>query len=376
MSSESGPPSNAELAEALAPFLAANQVVVKPVSTLSLVYFIYGFYVALFGFCLHTLTRPDKKGERSNRKLHLGWVVSLFLLASTTVVFHTVFHIHDSLIGFAAAKTNDYEPFIDYLNGDKVNYADFVTENLNAIVINIFAESMLIHRCYIIWNSNKFVAIPLIFISFAMNAIGFASTVLGNIGYQAAGTSPSKLRIFLLGNEINNAYAITSAVFNSILTLLTAGRIWWITRQARSMMGEQIDHTYRAIVAIILESGLLYPITQVINIILQYKVDVYARGLSPVDLSAIPIQAAGIAPTLIIVRAAIGKSVESVNQIVSTLRCAEGAGDDGGVNGREGPFNRGREYEKSGIHMSDIDLESTQSDLAAGRTNGLGNGTM
>ncbi|KAK1220468.1 hypothetical protein PQX77_016761 [Marasmius sp. AFHP31] len=257
MSSESGTPSDTELAEALAPFLAVNQVVVKPVSTLSLVYFIYGFYAALFSFCLHTLTRPEKKGERSNRKCHLGWVVSLFLLASTTVVFYTVFHIHDSLFGFAAVKTKDYEPFIDYLNGDRVNYADF-----------------------------------------------------------------------------------------------------------RSHM---VDNTL---------------------------VDVYAKGLSPVDLSTIPIQAAvcpafirrpqsltllreqGIAPTLIIVRTAIGKSVESVNQVVSTLRFAEGAGGDGDTNGRGGQLNRGRNCEKSDIHSSDLDLESTQSDLAAGRANGLRDGTM
>ncbi|KAL0575087.1 hypothetical protein V5O48_006878, partial [Marasmius crinis-equi] len=51
-------------------------------------------------------------------------------------------------------------------------------------------------------------------------------------------------------NDINNGAWVAAAVFNFTLTLTAAGRIWWVSRNARKDMGKQIRSRYTTIVAI------------------------------------------------------------------------------------------------------------------------------
>ncbi|KAK7032485.1 hypothetical protein VNI00_013053 [Paramarasmius palmivorus] len=103
-----------------------------------------------------------------------------------------------------------------------------------------------------------------------------------------------------------------------------AGRIWWITRQARQLMGQRINSKYRTIIAIILESGSIYPTSIIVYLIIANTLYyTNTAGILPIDLYPVVWQAAGIAPTLIIVRAGSGKSVETVDQVVSTLHFAD-----------------------------------------------------
>ncbi|KAJ8092929.1 hypothetical protein PM082_023565 [Marasmius tenuissimus] len=106
-----------------------------------------------------------------------------------------------------------------------------------------------------------------------------------------------------------------------MLTFMTGGRIWWITRQARKSLGKPIQRYYKTIVAVIIESGILYAGTLLISVVVDLSSDPKTRYL-PFELSVIPVLLSGLAPTLIIVRAAHGKTVDSVEQMisVSTIR--------------------------------------------------------
>ncbi|EEB95138.1 hypothetical protein MPER_05941 [Moniliophthora perniciosa FA553] len=97
---------------------------------------------------------------------------------------------------------------------------------------------------------------------------------------------------------------------NIILTLLTASRIWWISREARKHMGPAIKTKYNTIVVIILESGILYPIFVTTGVIFNLLADPDSYGSAPFSFSIVRSQVAGIAPTLIIIRAARGKTFE------------------------------------------------------------------
>ncbi|KAL0580561.1 hypothetical protein V5O48_001472 [Marasmius crinis-equi] len=114
---------------------------------------------------------------------------------------------------------------------------------------------------------------------------------------------PEHVALLLRGNNINNGYLIANVVFNSLLTVLTAGRIYIISREAKKYLDQSISTTYNTIVAVIAGP------TQ--------TMDPDNQSLLPVDLSPLFMQAAGIAPTLIIVRALQGKTTDSVNQVVS-----------------------------------------------------------
>ncbi|KAL0573281.1 hypothetical protein V5O48_008674 [Marasmius crinis-equi] len=152
---------------------------------------------------------------------------------------------------------------------------------------------------------------------------------------------PYKWQMYLEGNTVNTAYGIANAVFNAILSLLTASRIWWITRQACRIMGSATSKKYNNIVAVILESGIIYPAVIIASTLVTFLVDPLHTGLVTIDFPLFITQAAvsyaihpeitsthfleqGIAPTLIIVRAALGKNVESVQQMVTTIQFRQG----------------------------------------------------
>ncbi|KAL0568829.1 hypothetical protein V5O48_013149 [Marasmius crinis-equi] len=102
---------------------------------------------------------------------------------------------------------------------------------------------------------------------------------------------------------------------------MTAGRIWWISRDARKEMATQVSSRYTTIAAMIIESGFLYSTTLlVLYIYLLVKVEI----LTPFDPSVIVTQLSGLAPTLLTVRVAYINSPDSLpqSQKVSTLAFA------------------------------------------------------
>ncbi|KAF9254074.1 hypothetical protein L218DRAFT_833520, partial [Marasmius fiardii PR-910] len=87
-------------------------------------------------------------------------------------------------------------------------------------------------------------------------------------------------------------------------------RIWWISRQARSLMGQATDAKYKSIVAIIIESGVLYAACLVSDVALEFALDPGSNGMVPFDFGPVVTLMSGLAPTLIIVRVTHGKSVD------------------------------------------------------------------
>ncbi|KAJ8077845.1 hypothetical protein PM082_002285 [Marasmius tenuissimus] len=184
--------------------------------------------------------------------------------------------------------------------------------------------------------------------------------MVGYLRHDKGKTAWESRYLFVTANNIGVGWAIANAVFNSVLSALTGqsvstlqhlrptssegstpftvgGRIWWISREARRHMGATTHSRYKAIVAAIIESGLLYPTTLIASMLITSILDPESRGTIPVDLGKVanmmsvgdsyhclePVQnilsmtSQGLAPTLIIVRVAYGKSVDSVQQMIS-----------------------------------------------------------
>ncbi|KAG7098091.1 hypothetical protein E1B28_000065 [Marasmius oreades] len=308
--------------EELAPFLSTRQIIVHPISTLSAMFLVYGFYILLFGIAVRSLARQL---HRPNRKLFLCWTITLFALMTILVIIQAWSLIRQSIIDFDAAKSKDYLPLIWYNAHDMVKVAHFTILNVLPVLQNFITDTMLIHRCYVIWNSRQQIGIPLILVSAVINAIGLASTIMGAV----AGSNmdvDSNVRIYQIGNNINSGYFLANMSFNGFLTLLTAGRIWYVTHEARSIIGGNVSKRYKTIVAIILESGILYPSVQLVQTIINYAYDPDAQGSIPFDISPLCVQAAGIAPTLIITRLAKGKAMDTFqgDMAHSTMHFAPG----------------------------------------------------
>ncbi|KAF9269336.1 hypothetical protein L218DRAFT_953902 [Marasmius fiardii PR-910] len=130
----------------------------------------------------------------------------------------------------------------------------------------------------------------------------------------------------MTASAIDHGVTIAIGVFQIILAFLTGGRIWSISRQARELMGRSsnANKKHTAIVAIIIESGSLYACALFTFSVVEFTLNSDGRGEVPFGLETIVMLISGIAPTLIIVRVAYGKTVDSVHQMVSTLHFADG----------------------------------------------------
>ncbi|KAJ8077834.1 hypothetical protein PM082_002274 [Marasmius tenuissimus] len=308
--------SSDELEEFVGPFITVQEVVVAPIATLSTMFVVYGMYTIIFGLCMQVLHR--RKTAKSG--LYLTCTISLFVLANIYVWAAVWGMARQTILYFRAAKTRDYEPLAEYLVHDNTKIIWAGLTNLSGYFMNVVADIMLIHRCYVLWGSKKIFLYGLALVAFVINGIGLAICIMVPVGLGV----PSKRDIFLVANTIGGGWSIASAVFNGLLSLLTAGRIWWVSREARQQMGAQVNARYKAIVAAILESGILYPTTVIAAMIIVTVLDPNNYGTMPIDLAVVSTMMSGLAPTLIIVRVAHGKPVESVEQVMSIRFAARG----------------------------------------------------
>ncbi|ESK84182.1 hypothetical protein Moror_16985 [Moniliophthora roreri MCA 2997] len=336
--------------EELATLLSARLVIVWPITSLSITYFVYGFYVLLFGTCVYMMRGHQHGNERLDWNLYLSLTVALFVFSTAFVVVYTTDMIYVSITLFTALKTQEYEPLVDLIaHSIEQTIAPFF-EGLLSVLLNITAECMLIHRCYLIWGSKRRIAIPLIVASVLTNVLGVIGTALYSFGLSDR-TNHSKLTLYDIGKTITAAYETASPAINSILTLLTAGRILWIHRQVRvHNVHTTSDKLIRSVSRIIVESGSLYPIFSIVALITANTATIDAI---PFDFSPLVILSAGISPTLIMVRAKLGKNVESLQDQISGIRFTSRPAP------REGTttVSQAQVYPLGNLNMAAVELE-------------------
>ncbi|THU81271.1 hypothetical protein K435DRAFT_972404 [Dendrothele bispora CBS 962.96] len=297
----------------LEPFLSVEASITEPLSTLSLMFFIYGIYVMIFGQCMRALYRSP---NRPNTRFYLIGSVTLFVLGTIRNVAEAWLIARQAVMYHKAARTGVTDELVGYLvNGDTIQVVQVAILDILQIALNVTADSMLIHRCYVIWGSQKRIGLPLIILSFMINGLGLAINLI-----DIAETSHRELSYLRpIDLTMSNVFDISNAVVNSFLTLMTAGRIWWISRQARPMLETERVKKYNTIVAVILESGIIYPLALIIDACVVFTVDSSINGVVPIVTTPLVWQAAGIAPTLIIARARSENSFDSsVGQILSS----------------------------------------------------------
>ncbi|TFK97974.1 hypothetical protein BDV98DRAFT_607234 [Pterulicium gracile] len=161
---------------------------------------------------------------------------------------------------------------------------------------SLLADIVLIYRCYIIWDCRwKIIALPC--------AVFGASGVCGYIS--ASRMSLAKHGSDLFAPEIApwlKAGGALTVVTNISVTTMIAGRIWWVSRNARNVLPGCYRAKHNRVIAVIIESGGIYSFTLIIFTSLmrigsQNKIRIVYQALA---------QLAGITPTLIIVRMGLG----------------------------------------------------------------------
>ncbi|KAJ7783978.1 hypothetical protein DFH07DRAFT_789743 [Mycena maculata] len=170
----------------------------------------------------------------------------------------------------------------------------YIVDDFLLVTNNLVTDSLFIYRCFIVWNHNIRIAVIPILLLLTTTVIGYLSV------YEDEYVISSHYLDFRVA-------FIMSVVTNVALMALTAGRIWWIRRDACVLLESASVRMYTTVIAIILESGALYCISVLIYVI-SISVLNQDNDMIAVFRAAMP-QIMNIAPTLIIVRVGLGHGV-------------------------------------------------------------------
>ncbi|ESK91673.1 hypothetical protein Moror_10719 [Moniliophthora roreri MCA 2997] len=276
--------------------LTASTSVIMPISSLSVMYFVYGLYTTLFISYIRTLRWHSKRTEPKSS--YLLPTIILFILTTLVNIGQTIYQSLYLYTTFNAIKTKNFEP----LNRNHPRKTlCFASTAICAVLLNVTVDYILIHRCWVIWGSRKRIVLPLAATSIGTNVVGMVGSIVIFTEYRSAvinRENPANL-----GHVLYGGHLAMSVIVNISITTLTAGRIWWMCRQSHGN-----ERFYKSVLGIVIESGLIYPISTLVHVIIRQAISY--RDI-PFEFSCISYQTAGIAPTLIAVRVQLGKTVEN-----------------------------------------------------------------
>ncbi|KAK1223573.1 hypothetical protein PQX77_013560 [Marasmius sp. AFHP31] len=216
---------SADLERVLAPYLTVGSVVTVSISTLSVLLLLFGLSLSFSPAhslgSVHILLRRDPGGTS---KIYLPCTVALFVLGTTFVVLEIWGYSLQASILFSGAADKNYTLAYKYLTQDDRKTAWNSAASIISMLMNSIADAMLIHRCYIIWNSNKLILYPLALVAIVLNGIDLGSIVALTIGLSDTSKS-SNYRLYERASKVDLGAVIAIAAFQLLLALLTGTNI-------------------------------------------------------------------------------------------------------------------------------------------------------
>lgn len=243
----------------------------------------FGLHTAIFSIYAYHAAKAKKFPA-----LQLIYTVVLFLLAGVTIgcnLSHNQMTWIDN-----RAYPGGPGAFILEQQGQFVN----TIGNSAGLILAFMVDSLLIHRCYIVWSSKYYVVVlPILML--------IASTVMAILQTIAASQPQSALwneRAVVYGLP----YFVLNMTTNMLVTAIIVARLLVARRQVRKSMGGDYGKHYTSIAAMLVESAAPPALVSIILIAL------YSRGV-PAQVLFYPLlpQVQAIAPQLIFIRVLRGR---------------------------------------------------------------------
>lgn len=252
----------------------------------------YGAYCVLFLISSDVLLFRRRIREKNWPMIFANSLLFSLCTAHYALEFH---HFHTTL---STTGVKGYGNETSFLFGADilVGVTDFV------------GDMVLLYRCWLVWEEDYRVII----LPFLTAIGGFASYMqalhLLLILSPSAPVAPKEII------PLATAGFILPLCTNIMITGLIVGRIWFKTREAResNVIADTARVTTRAI-SIVIESGMMYLSIQIIFVAL-FSLRHAAQGI----VVPVAVQIYGIAPTLIIIRVALGVSYEQTSAGANT----------------------------------------------------------
>ncbi|EEB94137.1 hypothetical protein MPER_07098, partial [Moniliophthora perniciosa FA553] len=134
--------------------LSTNNIVTQPIITVIFEGIVYGFYVLLFGMCMHLVMQ----NRVPHLRIYVPAIVTLFILATIGLILSVVNIEYISAAYVGTLKTGDLTMLM--VAGPKSLHLSAATHFVY-VLANVVTDISLIYRCYIIWGSKRrFIVAP------------------------------------------------------------------------------------------------------------------------------------------------------------------------------------------------------------------------
>ncbi|KAF9258361.1 hypothetical protein L218DRAFT_964523 [Marasmius fiardii PR-910] len=258
---------------------------------------LYGLYIFLFRLALLVLRKRPRTRDRLFHQISL---YVLFIFASISIPIILADDIFSLAIRFQAYSGLNIPP-----SWTRAVQSFEISRKVILFIMGGTIDAILIFRCFVIWDyRRRYILLPallcvLIDVGGVINAIA-SYTV----------TTPSLINIT---KQLTIVTLACVAALNIGLTAMISLKIYLTMRVMRNFpLIPQSPNSKRfsTIIAILLESGIIYVFG-----LLAYTVVIAVQNGQRWDAGAIAIQAGGIAPTLVIVRANTSRRGEDQSQV-------------------------------------------------------------
>ncbi|THU84681.1 hypothetical protein K435DRAFT_806503 [Dendrothele bispora CBS 962.96] len=258
------------------------------------------FYTLLYGIEPCDRLRKNSNTDStfsiygSVSRLHLTALVALFVLATLGFILsciNTSFLIKTAILLFSDNLSQLTNNTIVQASFGKVGL-HFEKFSILALILisehSIIADTVLIHRCYKVWGAKKKIIVLPVFI-----------LIINNDTSEDITTE----KLITLETYTSKSFLTVNFFTNLVIPFIIAERIWWIGNQVSKFLPSRKFKLTRRTMAICLESGIMYPLALLPALVLTFQ---------PIETLVYR----GIAPTFIIVRVALGISIENVQDTI------------------------------------------------------------
>ncbi|KAE9392005.1 hypothetical protein BT96DRAFT_924966 [Gymnopus androsaceus JB14] len=248
----------------------------------------YGINMLLF-FSYLFIVRYKRRHALSN--IIVGVAVLMFLLSTC----HVSLGFSRLIEGFIVLRNQ--------LGGPAAYFSDVsIPANVAKVTIHtvnsVLGDSIMVWRCYNVWEQRWLPSILPILLIIASAVCGFGQAII----FAEAKSTHSAFGPQL--EKWNGSLFSLSLTTNVVVTSLIATRIWWVGRQ----INPESTFKYRRVLTLVIESGAIYSSALIIEITLYFlNSNAFYIIYDPIA------QLTAITPTMIIVMTSLGLTSKDLN---------------------------------------------------------------
>ncbi|THH32299.1 hypothetical protein EUX98_g1896 [Antrodiella citrinella] len=224
---------------------------------------------------------------------------------------------------------------------DNPGVSTFIVENLSVwyqimgsttvVAMVLMGDALLLHRLYLIWGSNIWVVV--------LPGLVYCGTLTLGILELVSSFKPGGFFLSGKAENFGTPYYSITICMNILLTILICARLYYLSKQAKKMIGFHAAERYTSLAAIMIESAVPYTVMGIILL------PFYARGNDiAIALGQVWSKLTCLAPQMIVLRIVSGRAWD--RQIVAQIHSGQWSTDQETVSQRTGD-GYGKDLEKS-----------------------------